>query len=431
MAVVVSAFERLALRIVALQHASAAEQFEANRTALQRALGATRHVPLYREKYAARGVRLTEVVEIEDLWLLPAVTKADFTAVGASGYIDERANMAQLRCTTTSGSLGAPLSLYSSDPELAQLAVYLHTPWIAQGVGQQDRVLMLLAPYLEHAPPHWRTRYVPASAGHAGVAEAFQQLTATVVIGSTESIALLGVEISRRPELQQLAQAVRAVFPFGQTLSTELRSMIRSGFPGPIFDLYGSQEGGWLGVECTEGNGLHVPAGQVVVQIARLGEPDVPAEPGEIGEVVITSLLRTTTPIIRYRMHDVARLDTAPCPCGRVTPRITAVEGRVQDFLLSSEGRLVSPGNVCSDLSKHPKVLDHRVVQEAPQRVRVQLVVQSELSREDTAAVRATVQLHLGHVEVEVQQVTEIERDPSGKRRRAHRAFALPTPLRV
>jgi phenylacetate-CoA ligase len=426
-----SAFERLALRITTLQRASLPEQQQAIRGALQRTLLASRRVPLYRDKYAARGVDIEQVSGVEDLWRLPALTKADFTAIGASGYIDERLQLENLRSTTTSGSLGAPLSLYSTDAEFAQLLVNLHSPWIERGIGRQDRVLMLLAPYLEQAPPQWQTRWVPAAVGHPGVVEAFQDFEPTVVIGSTESIALLGLEIARRSELQQLATGVRALFPFGQTLSPELRTMMQSGFAAPSYDLYGSQEGGWVGVECEAGRGLHAPAGQIVVQIARLGEPDVPAEPGELGEVIITSLLRTTTPMIRYRMHDVAKLDTAPCDCGRLTPRITALEGRVQDFLVSSEGRLVSPGNVCSDLSKHPKVLDHRVVQEAPQRVRVQLVVQGALSSQDTAAVHATVQLHLGQVEVEVQQVAEIERDPSGKRRRAHRAFPLPAQLRI
>lgn len=431
MAAETAAFERLAWRIAALQRAPLSEQRHAVRGALQRTLTASRQVPLYCDKYAARGVDVGQVSDVEELWRLPAVTKSDFAAVGVSGYIDARLNVERLRCTTTSGSLGAPLSLYSTDTELAQLAVYLHSPWIEQGIGRQDRVLMLLAPYLEPAPPQWQTRWVSAAAGHTGVVDAFQDFEPTAVIGSTESVALLGLEVARRSELQQLATGVRALFPFGQTLSPELRRLMQSGFRAPIYDLYGSQEGGWLGVECEAGEGLHVPAGQVVVQIARLGEPDVPAEPGELGEVLLTSLLRTTMPMIRYRMHDVAKLDVAPCRCGRQTPRITALEGRVQDFLVSSEGRLVSPGNVCSDLSKHPKVLDHRVVQETPERVRVQLVVQGELSGEDTAAVRATVQLHLGQVEVEVQQVIEIERDPSGKRRRAHRAFPLPTPLRA
>jgi hypothetical protein len=101
----------------------------------------------------------------------------------------------------------------------------------------------------------------------------------------------------------------------------------------------------------------------------------------------------------------------------------------VQDFLVSAAGQLVSPGNVCSDLSKLPKVLDHRIVQESLERVRVQLVTQGELLPEEQEAVSATVQLHLGKLSVQVQHVHEIERDPSGKRRRAHRAFPLPAQL--
>jgi phenylacetate-CoA ligase len=431
MTVRVTAFERLAAQITALQRASYSEQRRATELGVQRTLAASQRVPLYREKYAAAGVDLAQIVGAEDLWRLPAVSKADFTARDPRYYVDERLNPLQLRHTTTSGSLGAPLTLYSTDAELAQLTVYLHSPWLEQSVGRNDRALMLLAPYLEQAPPHWQTRWVPASVGHDGVVRAFSELQPTVIIGSTEAIALLGLEVARRTDLQPLAARVRALFPFGQTLSAELRTMMQGGFRAPIYDLYGSQEAGWLGVECEASRGLHVPAGQVVVQIARLGQPDVPAAVGELGEVIVTSLLRTTTPMIRYRLHDVAVLDESPCDCGRNTPRITAVEGRVQDFLVSATGRLVSPGNVCSDLSKLPRVLDHRVVQESLERVRIQLVMQGELQPADRDAVRAAVQLHLGKLSVQVQQVHEIERDPSGKRRRAHRAFPLPTQLRL
>lgn len=429
MAAEVTAFARLASQTVALQRASAQERLRVTQGGLQRVLTASQRVPLYREKYAAAGIDVAQIVDPEDLWRLPAVTKTDFTAAGPRQYIDERLDPQQLRSTTTSGSLGTPLILYSTDSELAQLTVYLHSPWIEQAVDHSDRALMLLAPYLERPPPHWQTHWVPAALGHQGVVQGFTELKPTVVIGSTEAIALLGLEVARRTELQPLAAGVRALFPFGQTLSPDLRTMMQRGFRAPIYDLYGSQEAGWLGVECEAGCGLHVPAGRVVVQIARLGQPDVPALPGEIGEVIVTSLLRTTTPMIRYRMHDLAKLDEAPCRCGRETPRIAAVEGRVQDFLVSASGGLVSPGNVCSDLSKLPRVLDHRVVQESPEHVRIQLVMQGALLPADHDVVTATVQLHLGKLSVRVQQVNEIERDPSGKRRRAHRAFPLPAQL--
>ena len=128
------------------------------------------------------------------------------------------------------------------------------------------------------------------------------------------------------------------IFPFGQTLTPQLRAMIGEGFNAQIFNLYGTLEGMWLGIECEQHDGLHVPLGRTIVQIAKINQPDLPAGPGEVGEVIITSLARWTTPIIRYRMGDVASLDFAACACGRHTPRIKSLEGRVQDFLISTSG---------------------------------------------------------------------------------------------
>lgn len=64
-----------------------------------------------------------------------------------------------------------------------------------------------------------------------------------------------------------------------------------------------------MGYQCDRRHGLHVPIDRVVVQVARLGRPDTSAGPGELGEGIVTSLLRTTTPFIRYRIGDVAIWD--------------------------------------------------------------------------------------------------------------------------
>ena len=56
-----------------------------------------------------------------------------------------------------------------------------------------------------------------------------------------------------------------------------------------------------------------------------------PAEPGEVGEVVITDLNNFSVPLIRYRIGDLATaVDGTPCPCGRDLSRIGRIEGRTQ-----------------------------------------------------------------------------------------------------
>jgi phenylacetate-CoA ligase len=59
-----------------------------------------------------------------------------------------------------------------------------------------------------------------------------------------------------------------------------------------------------------------------------------PVEPGEKGELVITTLTKEGMPVIRYRTRDISSLDYSPCPCGRTGVRMSRVTGRSDDMLV-------------------------------------------------------------------------------------------------
>lgn len=385
------------------------------------------HVPLYRDIYRAHKIDIDSITSTQDLWRLPAVSKADYLRAGAAAYTDERVNASlnDLHKQSTSGSLGAALTIYSTHDEAQRQLASLWAGWVGAGVQPKDRLFMMGAPYLAEEVPPFRMQFIPVQMSAPEIVQRFQTFQPTVIIGMVEAIALLAKDLAREDVASR--KDVRAIFVFGQTYSAQLRGMIESGFRAPVSILYGSAETGWLGYECVEHNGFHVPEGRVVVQIARRGEPNEPAEPGELGEVIVTSLLRDTTPFIRYRLHDVAAFDPAPCPCGRTSPRLTNLEGRVQDFLLARDGRWVGPGTVVIDLfvGQH-HVIDHRITQIAPDHVRMSLVLETEMSEWDRERMTNILRRHLGDVKIDIERVEEIPRDPSGKRRRVYRTFDLP-----
>jgi phenylacetate-CoA ligase len=386
---------------------------------------AVKHVPLYRELYRRYKIDIDTIERADDLWRLPAVSKPDYIRAGVKGYIDERILRGDLYAHNTSGSIGAAMTMYATQYEASFHLAGLWSAWIGAGVNVKDRLFMMSARYLADKVAPFNSVFVPVDMSIDEIVERFQTFRPTVVIGLMESIALLAVELRRRNISER--NGVRSLFVFGQMYSEQLRRMVQSGFDAETFILYGSTETGWMAYECERHDGLHLMTNRVVVQIARTGKPDEPMPTGESGELIITSLTRSTTPFIRYRLHDAAAIDFSPCPCGRVAPRLTNLEGRVQDFLIASDGRWVSPSLVQLDLIiGRPDILDYRIVQSSPEHVHVSLVLALGLDAAGRQRIEQIVRHRLGAAKIDIDLVDEIPREASGKRRRVYRTFDLP-----
>ena len=101
------------------------------------------------------------------------------------------------------------------------------------------------------------------------------------------------------------------------------------------FNSYGLSEMNGPGVafECPEKHGQHIWEDAYLVEIIN---PDTleGVAPGEMGELVITTLQREAMPIIRYRTKDLTSVIEGPCACGRTHSRITRITGRSDDMLI-------------------------------------------------------------------------------------------------
>lgn len=420
-------FQLACQHFTTVQFSSAAELQRLQTTKLRNILRhVVDHIPLYRDLYREHGVSIGEIARADDLWRLPAVEKRDYLEAGPERYVDSRHDLTRLYTKSTSGSLGKSLMIFTSRDEGTRMRANLWSAWLGLGIAPEDRLFMMAAPYLERKVEPYRSDFAPVQMSTDETIARFRALRPTAVIGSVECIALLAAELGRRDVPER--HGVRRIFPFGQTLSHQLRQMIGSGFDAQIHNLYGATEPSWMAYECEHHDGMHINVDRVVIQIAKFGKPDEPAAAGELGEIIITSLMRSTTPFVRYRLMDAGAIDLTPCPCGRKAPRLKSLEGRVQDFLLSTGGRLIGPGNIAIDLTdggKDASIIDHRVVQETPTRARVSIVPGPGFGPPNIARIEQVIRNHLGEVSVTVEQVDEIPREPSGKRRRIFRAFDL------
>ena len=112
--------------------------------------------------------------------------------------------------------------------------------------------------------------------------------------------------------------------------------------------------------ECECACGLHIAEDHVLWEVV---DPDTgePVPPGEEGELVFTSLTKEAFPVLRYRTHDLTRVTTERCECGRTLARMEAVRQRTDDMLIV-RGVNVFPSQIEDVLFKIEGVRPHYLI---------------------------------------------------------------------
>ena len=147
-------------------------------------------------------------------------------------------------------------------------------------------------------------------------------------------------------------------FVAAEMLPESLRSKLEEKFGMIIRQTYGTADIRCLGYECIKKNGMHVPDDKIL----EIVDPETGKQlsPGKMGEIVATTFNRVY-PLIRFGTGDLSILSETPCPCGRTSPRLLKILGRV-DQATKIRGLFVHPGQVNEVVSKHSQIGNYQVV---------------------------------------------------------------------
>jgi phenylacetate-CoA ligase len=153
----------------------------------------------------------------------------------------------------------------------------------------------------------------------------------------------------------ELFKGLKFMLIYGDLILPPLRDLLEEKLGGcKVYELHSIPEAGGYFSECKAKAGLHVFEDYCFVEIMDPEEDKVLA-PGEIGELVITSLWSRATSYIHYRSGDFASLDTSPCSCGRSHARLT-IWGR-KEWTLSLNGKKVYNRDVEEVLYAYPETI--------------------------------------------------------------------------
>lgn len=184
---------------------------------------------------------------------------------------------------------------------------------------------------------------VPAGPGSTNSQlEIMQKLRVTGYVGTPSYLMHLAQKAEEAGLNLRKDLYLEVAFVTGEKFSEKVRSSLEKKFDLIMRQGYGTADVGCIGYECYHKNGLHI-TNRAYVEICH---PDtgIPLKDGEVGEIVITAFNKTY-PLIRLATGDLSYIDRTPCACGRSTPRLGNIVGRV-DTTARIKGMFVYPHQV-------------------------------------------------------------------------------------
>ncbi|HAY21924.1 MAG TPA: phenylacetate--CoA ligase, partial [Desulfobacterales bacterium] len=247
-----------------------------------------------------------------------------------------------VRIHSSSGSAGNPMVVGYPSRDLrtwARLAARLMT---AAGITKDDVVQITFHYGLMTGGfgIHYGAETIGASVIPTGTGNTFRQVQImrdyrTTTLVATPSYALVIADKCQEIGLDPKDLHLRVGFMGGEPWGEDRRREIEERLLLQAFDLYGLSEAMGPGVagECEYRQGMHLNEDHFLPEII---DPvtTAPLQPGEIGELVITTLSKEAVPLIRFRTGDKCSLTYEPCPCGRTFARLSRILGRTDEVII-------------------------------------------------------------------------------------------------
>lgn len=320
-------------------------------------------VPFYRKRLDEAGVRPEDIRSLEDLRLIPMTDKCDVRDQYPYGMF--ACSMKDIvRIQGSSGTTGKPTIVGYTRNDLNTWTDLVARLLTAVGVTNEDVAqvafgygLFTGAHGLHQALDRIGCAVIPISSGNTQRQIMLMQDLGTTVLISTPSYALYLAENIEKMGLKMGEDIKLRVGCFGgEATSDMMRDELHRRMGILATDNYGMSEliGPGVAGECIYQQGMHI---QEDCFIAEIVDPQTlkPLPVGEVGELVVTPLFKEAMPILRYRTHDITRLDDSPCACGRTFMRMDKLHGRSDDMLVI-RGVNVFPGQVETVIAKFPEI---------------------------------------------------------------------------
>lgn len=299
------------------------------------------NIPAYRAKMQEKGVVPGDIKSIKDITKLPFTNKSDLRDNYPFGMFT--VPMSEIvRVHASSGTTGKPTVVGYTRNDLQMWAEVVTRSLGMAGVHKNDIVQVAYGYGLftgglgmHYGTENLGATVIPISGGNTDKQILLMQDFGTTVIACTPSYALFLAETMKEmgisPDSLQLRVGIFGAEPWSENMRKEIEAKLKI----KAIDIYGLSEviGPGVSCECEHQCGMHINEDHFIPEII---DPETlePVSPGDIGELVFSTVTKEGMPIIRYRTRDLTRLNYEKCACGRTLVRMEKCMGRTDDMLI-------------------------------------------------------------------------------------------------
>ena len=322
-------------------------------------------VPSYRRKMQEIGLTPHDITGVDDLIKLPFTTKADLRDNYPFGLFT--VPMSEIvRLHASSGTTGKPTVVGYTRNDIQMWSEVVTRSLCMAGVHRND-IVQIAYGYglftgglgLHYGTENLGASVIPISGGNSSKQIQLMEDFGSSVICCTPSYALNLAEVMKEmgvdPEKLKLRVGVFGAEPWTEAMRKEIE--VKLGIKA--IDIYGLSEivGPGVSCECEHQCGMHINEDHFLPEII---DPETlePVPPGEMGELVFTTITKEGIPLIRYRTRDLTRLIHDRCECGRTLVRMVKCKGRSDDMLII-RGVNVFPSQIETVLLQMSEVEPH------------------------------------------------------------------------
>ncbi len=359
-------------------------QLERLRKAVKRAYD---NVPFFKKRFTETKLVPKDIRTLKDISKIPFTTKADLRECYPFGmFAVPRSEIVEVH--TSSGTTGKPVVAGYTRSDI-DLWSEVMARCLTMAQANEEDIIQNCYGYgmftggmgVHYGAQRIGATVVPISAGNTKRQLEVMQDFGTTVITCTPSYALYLAEVAEEEGIITKKIKLKSGCFGAEMWSEKIREQIEKRFNILALNIYGLTEiiGPGVAHECPEKTGLHIFEDHFYAEVIS-PETLEPLPEGEQGELVLTTLTREATPMLRFRTRDITALNREVCKCGRTLIRMERIKGRTDD-MLKIRGVMVFPYNIEKALLEVKGIEPHyQIIVTRPQHLD-EIEVQVEMSR--------------------------------------------------